>query len=321
MKKECAVVQDLLVLYEEDVLREESRHMVEEHIRGCEECMRLYENVRKSLPEIEKVQESSEEEQEGAAIRVMKKLKKRMTYKTAVIFGIIVVFICFAMITVNDICGRKIEGYTGIAGMIYTLPSENFHVTELYQLKNGDIYCTLESDKEFGITQMADWVIPQEERGKSTTEAEKELRFREVPFWEWNTIRRRQAKVIFTLERQGTVTEENGESRTITQSCADISVYGKTKKDKMTIWKVGQKVEKAPENIEEEAVRAYLQEGLFTKAIQECENMGWEDYEKIFGDIGLSWSTETEYGPSSEITFTSEGDSVLSFYFDDNPEK
>ena len=52
MKKECAVVQDLLVLYEDDVLKEESRQMVEEHIRGCEECMQLYENARKPLPAI-----------------------------------------------------------------------------------------------------------------------------------------------------------------------------------------------------------------------------------------------------------------------------
>ena len=36
-KKICAVVQDLLVLYEDDVLKEESKKMVEEHISNCEE--------------------------------------------------------------------------------------------------------------------------------------------------------------------------------------------------------------------------------------------------------------------------------------------
>ena len=32
MKKECAIVQDMLVLYEDDCLQEESRKMVEDHI-------------------------------------------------------------------------------------------------------------------------------------------------------------------------------------------------------------------------------------------------------------------------------------------------
>ena len=36
MKQECAVVQDLMVLYEDDVLRDESRKIVQEHIRTCE---------------------------------------------------------------------------------------------------------------------------------------------------------------------------------------------------------------------------------------------------------------------------------------------
>ena len=61
MKKECAVVQDLLVLYEDDVLREQSKEMVEEHIRGCEECMQVYENIGRELPAVEPVAEPSED--------------------------------------------------------------------------------------------------------------------------------------------------------------------------------------------------------------------------------------------------------------------
>lgn len=50
-KKICAVVQDLLVLYEDDVLKEESKKMVEEHIRTCEECRRIYEHNCKKTPD------------------------------------------------------------------------------------------------------------------------------------------------------------------------------------------------------------------------------------------------------------------------------
>lgn len=309
MKKECAVVQDLLVLYEDNVLKEESRQMVEEHIRSCGECMRLYETVRTPLPSVEKVPEPSGEEQESAAVRVMKRLKKRITYKTMTVLGALVVLMCFVVITINEICARKIDGYQGLFETLHTLPAENFHVAELYQLKNGDLYCTLESDKGFVITQTADWVLPQEKRTENTNEAVKELRFRRGAFWDVDSIKQKEKTVIFPLERQGTVTE-NEKTRTITQSCADISVYGKTQKDKMTIWEAGQKVAEAPKEIEEEAVRAYLREGLYAKAVKECENMGWEDYEKIFGDTGLSWRTEIM--PSEpELTVTSECYSVL----------
>ena len=42
MKKECAIVQDLLALYEDDCLQEESRKMVEDHIAECQECRWVY---------------------------------------------------------------------------------------------------------------------------------------------------------------------------------------------------------------------------------------------------------------------------------------
>ena len=47
MKKECAIVQDLLALYEDDCLQEESRKMVEDHIAECQECRWVYEACEK----------------------------------------------------------------------------------------------------------------------------------------------------------------------------------------------------------------------------------------------------------------------------------
>lgn len=308
MKKECAIVQDLLVLYEDDVLREQSKQMVEEHIRGCEECMQAYENARKELPVIEPVTESSEAKQEDAAVRIMKKLEKKITYRTGGILAAVVAAVCIAIIIVNGICDRLTDGWGGIAAVISTIPTENFHIAELYQLKNGDIYCALESDKGICTRAIADWVIPTGEEYESTEDAVKELRFKYEP-WELNAVRANQQRMILTMVRQGTV-EESG--KTITQRCSEISIYGKTKKDKLTIWKAGQKVKAAPESIEEEAIRAYVQEGLLVKAMEECDQMGWDEYEKIFGDAqpGLTWRTESGSSDMG-VTFTSEEDSIL----------
>ena len=87
MKRDCAVVQDLLVLYEDDVLTNESKEMVEEHLRGCEECMQVYDKSGKKLPIIEKVAEASEDEQEDAAGWGFKKKSKKNYYKNIFIFS------------------------------------------------------------------------------------------------------------------------------------------------------------------------------------------------------------------------------------------
>lgn len=306
MKKECAVVQDLLVLYEDDVLREESKEMIEEHIRGCEECMQVYENIGRELPAVESVPEPSEEEQEDAAVRVMKKLSKRISRKTGVILVSVVAALCVAVGIADTICDQMTDGWGGIAAVISTIPTEDIHVAEMYQLKNGDIYCMLEFDKGTCMQQVADWVIPTEMEWESTNEAAKELRFRYEP-WSLDAARIERMSMILPVERQGLV-EETG--KMIRQSCAEISIYGKTKKDKLTIWESGQKVKAAPDSIEEEVIRAYVGDGQITKAIKECELMGWDEYEKIFGDAGLSYTIESG-GWDLGVTYTNEDNSIL----------
>lgn len=45
MKVKCAVINDLLPLYVDDVLSQESRELVEEHIKECEACRKTLENM------------------------------------------------------------------------------------------------------------------------------------------------------------------------------------------------------------------------------------------------------------------------------------
>lgn len=307
MKKECAVVQDLLVLYEDDVLREQSKEMIEEHIRGCEECMQVYEKISRDLPAVEPVREPTEEEQEDAAVQAMKKLSKRITRKTGVILMLVAAALCVAVGIAETICDRLTDGWGGILTVVSVIPTEKIQVAELYQLKNGEIYCTLESEKGICMEQLVDWEVPMEKRDENTDAAVKELRFKYEP-WNLNAARINQISMILTLERQGTV-KETGE--TITQSCAEISVFGKTKKDKLIIWKAGQKVKAAPESIEEEAVRAYVEDGQIVKALEECGKMGWDEYEKIFGDAGRTWREESGGISDTEVTFTGEENSIM----------
>lgn len=47
---ECRIVQDLMPLYVEDLLSEESAKTVRSHAEGCEECRKMLERCRETMP-------------------------------------------------------------------------------------------------------------------------------------------------------------------------------------------------------------------------------------------------------------------------------
>lgn len=50
MNQECAIVQDLLPLYEEDLLQLETQQFIEEHLKSCQECRHIAEQSQIPLP-------------------------------------------------------------------------------------------------------------------------------------------------------------------------------------------------------------------------------------------------------------------------------
>lgn len=296
-KRECAVVQDLLVLYEDDMLQEESREMVEEHIRGCEECMHIYESASKDVSVTSDEAGESEKKQEDLAVSVMKKLKRQAAHKSVMVLGIILAVILVGILAANEICNRITDNFWGIAGMIYIIPTDEIEVSELYQLKNGDIYCTLKSDKSIGIREHSELIVPNSAYEKSTDEGVFELCLRERTLWEkGNVPEEHQVSAIFSTEREGKI-EETGEK--VVQRCAKIIYRGKTKKDKLIIWKRGMKTAKASEEIERKAIREYVRNNQIQKAVRECENLGWDSEEiiKVYekdNDIGQIYGSNNE---------------------------
>lgn len=51
MKLPCAVIQDLLPLYAEDLTSDVSRTLVEEHLPACEDCRRQLEELKAPMPQ------------------------------------------------------------------------------------------------------------------------------------------------------------------------------------------------------------------------------------------------------------------------------
>ena len=46
--KECDIVQDLLPLYYDNACSEESRRFVEKHLPGCNDCQKMYNELKEN---------------------------------------------------------------------------------------------------------------------------------------------------------------------------------------------------------------------------------------------------------------------------------
>lgn len=284
-KKECAIVQDLLVLYEDDMLQEESKRMVEEHIRGCQECMQIYEaagqEIREFSEEGKRLEERLERQPEDGAVQVMRKLKKRITLDVS--RKILAVLLALALLwaAVYAICDRAAYcGDRGPVSLIYGMASDEIQVKELYRLANGDIYCTLKTDREIGLIQSGALNVPDNDWSESTDQGNSEIYLEAHAFWERDAYDSKspcELTLIFATEVNG-VSETTGEAYTYRSS--RILYQGNAKSDKKILWERGQKVEAATEKIEKKAIRAYLSEGQTRRAVNECRALGWDE-EKI----------------------------------------
>jgi hypothetical protein len=95
MKNECSVVRDILPLYLENMVSEETSAFIKEHLESCSACANLLESM-KSDSKIEKVSQEKQIDLDAEVAKAMKAIRKKfriMTYRVAAI--IIAVLIAF----------------------------------------------------------------------------------------------------------------------------------------------------------------------------------------------------------------------------------
>lgn len=282
MKKECAIVQDLLVLYEDDCLQEESRKMVEDHIAECQECRWVYEASEKMQDIQVQTQTESDLQIQKSASQIMKEIKRRTTLKAVI--GI--VLIVAVIIGGHVFCNHITDSEWGYSEMLYGIASDDVEVAQLYQLAGGDIYCVLKSSKSIRIQSMTGLQDPAE-LSDQNEEQTLEYRMRGRTFWETVSVPEiKQSTIIFPVRLEG-ISEETKQEYTC--YAKQVVFYGKTMSDKKVIWNEGQDIAKAPDEIEYRAIRAYLENGNVEKAYAECESLGW-DSAKIIAEIGKQTS-------------------------------
>ena len=81
---ECGIIQDLLPLYLDHVCSEESKQLVEQHLKNCPGCRAVTEQIKKT-----EIDESLKTETENVITRHNKKVKERILEKAVYIDAIV----------------------------------------------------------------------------------------------------------------------------------------------------------------------------------------------------------------------------------------
>ena len=92
MKKECEIVQDLIFGYCDGTLNPASKELVEKHLVKCEECKKVYEEIKKD----KKIDDADDKIEIDYLKRVNKKLKRKK-------FLIVIFSICIVLLVVLHI--------------------------------------------------------------------------------------------------------------------------------------------------------------------------------------------------------------------------
>ena len=83
MKISCNVIEDLLPLYVDEAASEDSRQLVEEHLKGCPSCRKMLEEIKKDN-QLGTDHRISPEENKKAELQSLKNIRKRIQEKNFV---------------------------------------------------------------------------------------------------------------------------------------------------------------------------------------------------------------------------------------------
>lgn len=285
----CSVIRDLLVLYEDGVCSEETKQMIEEHIAGCGECREIYEKTAQDLPGItvnpeepdlikealdgfkeDRTRMKEEAAEQWKIIeKAFRKLQIKLGIRVLIVAGVVMLVLLSGIIFWRDFLEEKIN----------KVEYEDLKVTEMYELSNGDIYCTFETKEKF-LDVMSDTIqTPEGKKWKDYDDAWHQIYFQYPHFYEKKALKsllKDKVSIVFQRREKVRSTEE---SEIATHEVKTIYYNRKGGKDEAVIWKEGQKLPKAPAELEEK-VRQVMGERNEYEGVEYWQFVPVEMYEK-----------------------------------------
>ena len=97
-KINCNVIQDILPLYIDDTVSDDTKELVEEHLQNCEICQRVYHETKADLENDMKLSAQTKESSNGANdLKNFSKFLKKRKIKTLLV-SIAATVICFVAV-------------------------------------------------------------------------------------------------------------------------------------------------------------------------------------------------------------------------------
>lgn len=121
MKNECDIVGDLLFSYNDDILSNTSKELVEEHLKNCEKCKKILEEIR----------QENEEKNQVKEIDFFKSIKKNINKKNIII---LVVFIILIIVVLLNI--KVYNNYNEVASTIEVYLKDDITNQQVENIKN-----------------------------------------------------------------------------------------------------------------------------------------------------------------------------------------
>ena len=76
MKNECSYVRDVLPLYLEGMVSEETSAFVKEHLENCPECAKEFEGMKAGI-KVEKISNETQNHLEAEVLKSMKAIRRK----------------------------------------------------------------------------------------------------------------------------------------------------------------------------------------------------------------------------------------------------
>lgn len=121
MKNECDIVQDLLFSYNDGILSETSKELVEEHLKKCDKCKKNLEEIKQENDEKNQVKE----------IDFFKRIKKNINKKNIII---LVFFIILTIVILFNV--QVYNNYNEIASTMEIYLKDDITDQQIENIKN-----------------------------------------------------------------------------------------------------------------------------------------------------------------------------------------
>ena len=121
MKNECDIVVDLLFRYNDGILSNTSKELVEEHLKKCEKCKKILEEIKQENDEKNQVKE----------IDFFKSVKKKINKRNIII---LVVFIILMIVVLFNI--QVYNNYNEVASTMEVYLEDDITDQQIENIKN-----------------------------------------------------------------------------------------------------------------------------------------------------------------------------------------